>query len=108
MAPEAPDPQPDERPPGERSPAGEELERAILGSDRELNAFEVAEATGVTIEELRRLWRALGFPEHGLEVAFTRADAQAVAQLREIVDSGLIDIDLSVTMTRAVGQTMAR
>jgi adenylate cyclase len=112
MAPEAddrqPDLQPDLRQQGERDPAGEELERTILGSDRELNALEVAEATGVTIEELRRLWRALGFPEHGLEVAFTRADAEAVARLREIVDSGLIDIDLSVTMTRAVGQTMAR
>jgi adenylate cyclase len=106
--PQPPDPQPDLPPDGERDPAGEELERAILGSDRELNALEVAEATGVTIEELRRLWRALGFPEHGLEVAFTQADAEAVARLREIVDSGLIDIDLSVTMTRAVGQTMAR
>lgn len=104
MAPEAADRQPEP----ERDPAGEELERAILGSDRELNALEVAEATGVTVEELRRLWRALGFPEHGLEVAFTQADAEAVARLREIVDSGLIDIDLSVTMTRAVGQTMAR
>ena len=64
--------------------------------------------TGVTIEETRRLWRALGFPEHGTETAFTRADAEAVSTLVEVVSSGLIDFDLAVNLTRAVGQTMAR
>ena len=72
------------------------------------NAFEVAAETGVTVDELRRLWRALGFPEHGTEVAFTRADAEAVSTLNAIVDSGAIDFDIGVMLTRAVGQTMAR
>lgn len=88
--------------------AGERLERAILGEDLVFNAQEVSEASGVTIEEARRLWRALGFPEHGAETAFTRADAEAVSTLVEVVSSGLIDFDLAVNLTRAVGQTMAR
>ena len=61
--------------------ARDELERAILGEDPVFNALEVAEQTGVTVEELRRLWRALGFPEHGLEVAFTAAVAVPMSTL---------------------------
>jgi adenylate cyclase len=88
--------------------ARDELERAILGEGAAFTALEVAEETGVTIDELRRLWRALGFPEHGLEVAFTRADVGAVSTLLGIVESEIIDFDLAVNLTRAVGQTMAR
>ena len=86
----------------------DELERAILGEDAVFNALEVAAETGVTVEELRRLWRALGFPEYGLEVAFTQADADAVSTLTGMVDSKIIDVDMAVNLTRAVGQTMAR
>jgi adenylate cyclase len=93
-------------PDGQR--ARDELERAILGEVPVFNALEVAEETGVTVEQLQRLWRALGFPEHGLEVAFTHADAGAVSTLLGIVESDLIDEDMGVNLTRAVGQTMAR
>lgn len=72
------------------------------------NAAELAEATGVDLEKARRLWRALGFPEHGAATAFTRSDGQALSTLVGLVDSGLIDFDLAVHLTRAVGQTMAR
>jgi adenylate cyclase len=86
----------------------EDLERAILGTPPAFNALEVVERTGVTIEEARRLWRALGFPEHGLETAYTGADTEALATLVGVVRSGMIDFDLGVNLTRAVGQTMAR
>ncbi len=88
--------------------AHDELERAILGEERVFTAFEVADETGLTIDQLRRLWRALGFPEHGNEVAFTQADSGAVSTLGSIVESGAIDFDMAVNLTRAVGQTMAR
>ena len=68
----------------------------------------MAAETGVTIEQARRLWRALGFPDRGLEVAFTAADADAVSTLVGQVEAGNIDFDMAVTLTRAVGQTMAR
>ena len=86
----------------------DQLERAILGEEPVFNALEVAAETGVTIEEARRLWRALGFPEHGVETAFTRSDAEAVSTLVGVVTEGLIDFDMAVNLTRAVGQTMAR
>ena len=92
----------------EAETARDRLERAILGEERVFNALEVAEETGLTIDQLRRLWRALGFPEHGYEVAFTKADAEAVSRLNGIVDTGVIDFDTAVNLTRAVGQTLAR
>ena len=91
----------------DRSPR-DELEHAILGEEPVYNALQVAAETGVTVEELRRLWRALGFPEAGLEVAFTQSDADAVSTLTDIVEQDLIDVDMAVNLTRAVGQTLAR
>jgi adenylate cyclase len=68
----------------------------------------VAEATGATLEQAQRLWRALGFPDRGSERAFTQADADAVSTLLGLVEDGSIDFDMAVDLTRAVGQTMAR
>ncbi len=101
--------EPDGPGPGEGlAPSSEDLERAILGENPVFNAQEVAARTGVTVAEARRLWRALGFPEHGLETAFTDADADALSTLLGVVASGAIDFDMAVNLTRAVGQTMAR
>ncbi len=86
----------------------QDLEQHILGEARVFTAVELAAETGVDLEKARRLWRALGFPEHGAATAFTRSDAQALSTLVGLVDSGLIDFDLAVHLTRAVGQTMAR
>lgn len=94
--------------PGREGLVPGDLERAILGDDPTFNAPQVAERTGVTMEEARRLWRALGFPEHGLEAAYTETDTEALSTLVEVVRSGLIDFDMAVNLTRAVGQTMAR
>src|SRR4051794_14410132 len=89
-------------------PRPEDLETAILGQAPAFNANEVAEQTGASVGEARRLWRALGFPEHGLETAFTGADADALSTLLGMVRAGLIDFDMAVNLTRALGQTMAR
>ncbi len=89
-------------------PTGEQLYDAILRSAPEFNAAEVASETGVTIEEARRLWRALGFPEFVGDHAYTAADIEAVGTLMSFVDAGAVDFDMAVNLTRGVGQTMAR
>ena len=88
--------------------AAQQLEQAILGEDVVFNALEVAAEAGTSIEQARRLWRALGFPDRGSERAFTRADVDAVSTMLELVEQGAIDFDMAVDLTRAVGQTMAR
>jgi adenylate cyclase len=89
-------------------PSPGDLERAVLGEAPVFTAEDIASETGVDLDEAQRLWRALGFPEHGMEVAFTVADAEALSTIHGIVESGLIDLDTAVNLTRGVGQTMAR
>ncbi|MGZ4495402.1 MAG: adenylate/guanylate cyclase domain-containing protein [Oryzihumus sp.] len=86
----------------------ERLETAILGNAPGLTSESVAASAGVTIEEARRLWRALGFPDAGAEVAFSDADLHALTTLVGAVRSGAIDFDTAVRLTRAVGQTISR
>ena len=83
------------------------LERAILGESPSLTSEDVADATGVSVEQTRRLWRALGFPDAGQEVAFTDADMLALSTLLGAVEKGAIDFDTAVRLTRALGQTWA-
>ena len=89
-------------------PPSESLSQAILGESMAHTAAEVAAEAGVTLAETRRLWRALGFPEHDTERAFTDGDLQALSTLVQSVDGGLLDFDTAVNVTRAMGQTMAR
>ena len=85
-----------------------DLERVILGEEPRLTALDVAESSGAEVDLTRRLWRALGFPELRGEMLFTDADATAVTTLVGIVETGMVDLDTALNMTRAVGQTMAR
>ena len=86
----------------------ERLERAILGEAPGLTSAEVASAAGVTLDQARRLWRALGFPDAGEQAAFNEADLRALSTLVGAVNAGAIDFETAVRLTRAVGQTMAR
>ena len=95
-----------ERPNRQHSRA--DLERVILGEEPRLTALDVAESSGAEVDLTRRLWRALGFPELRGEMLFTDADATAVTTLVGIVETGVVDLDTALNMTRAVGQTMAR
>jgi adenylate cyclase len=86
----------------------EQLEGAILGDAPRLTSEEVAAAAGVSLEDARRLWRALGFPDAGDIPAFTEADLAALSLVVKSVQGGVIDFDIAVRLTRALGQTMAR
>lgn len=92
----------------EHRPSGQELEHSILGEEQELTALDVAAEAGVTVAQIRRLWRALGFPEVGSEAAFTRADVDAVLKIFSTVDAGAVEFDMAVALTRALGQTMSK
>lgn len=95
----------------EPQPAGfsrEQLERAILGEEPGLTSADVASAAGVELDQARRLWRALGFPDVGEQPAFTDADLSTLNALVRSVEAGAIDFETAVRLTRAVGRTMAR
>ena len=86
----------------------QELEQAILGQSPDLTNDAVALAAGVPLDQARRLWRALGFPDLGEEAAFTEGDLHALSTVIGAVDQGAIDFETAVRLTRAVGQTMTK
>jgi adenylate cyclase len=94
--------------PDPAEPSAADLERAILGESPTLTGAEVAESAGVTIEQARRLWRALGFPDAANQNAFTAADRDALALVVESVKETGVDFETMLRLTRAVGHTVAR
>ena len=86
-----------------------DLESAILRERPSLSGSELARSAEISTEQAKRLWRALGFPEHADDVvAYLPSDAQAISTLLGVMAGGVLDDDLAVNMTRALGQTMAR
>ena len=83
-------------------------ERRLLGETPRFTAAEVAEQAGLPLEQARRLWRTLGFAEHGDAAAYTTADVEALRLMRRILDQGFIDFDLALSIARGVGLTISR
>ena len=80
----------------------------LSGEERRFTATEAAALAGVTVDQARRLWRALGFPEAGDEAAYGTSDIEALRRLTRVMESALIDFDTAVNLTRGVGQMMSR
>lgn len=90
------------------SSLGDELARAVLGEPT-YTPPQVAAAAGVPLEEVRRLWRALGFPPVDEEVrAFTAADVDTLRAARQLVERQLAAPEVLVQLTRVTGQSLAR
>ncbi|HEU4913339.1 MAG TPA: adenylate/guanylate cyclase domain-containing protein [Actinomycetes bacterium] len=87
----------------------ETVEERLLGGPRRFRRDEVAEAAGVPVEYARRLWRAVGFPNVGdVAVAFTDEDLAALKRLLGLINEGVVDDELAVSVTRAMGHNAAR
>jgi adenylate cyclase len=69
---------------------------------------EVAAKVGMEYETSRRIWRALGFPELDEEmVEFDDRDAEALAALKAILDSGM-PLEDFLSGARVYGQALSR
>ena len=80
----------------------------LSDEQRRFTATEAAALAGVTVDQAKRLWRALGFPEAGEEAAYDKADVDALRRLTRVMESALVDFDTAVNLTRGVGQMMGR
>ena len=85
------------------------LEEAILGAPRRYTRVELAAAAGLDLEEGRRLWRSLGFPEAPDDaVLFTDGDLAAARLMTGLTDAGFLDVDVREAVARATAQSMSR
>jgi len=76
---------------------------------RQYTPREVSETTGLPLELLQRLWRALGFLQPADdEPALTDLDIEAVRVLQSMLHFGLTDLDTALQLARVIGSSMAR
>lgn len=70
---------------------------------------EMAEATGLTPELLSRMWRSLGLavPRPG-DRAFNDADVELLRTVGHLLESEVIDHDLTLQMSRVIGSSLSR
>jgi adenylate cyclase len=102
--------------PEEIDQAGSEEQLYLLTVDRLLvagapryTATEVAQQSGMSLEQTARFWRALGFTDvTDDERHFTDADVEALTTAERLLDEGLADLEVALQMTRVIGLSMAR
>ena len=70
---------------------------------------EMAVATGLTTEDISRMWRSLGLtvPRAG-DRAFNDADVELLATVGRLLESEVIDHDLIMQMARVIGSSLSR
>lgn len=86
----------------------EDLQSILLGGSESHTRDEMASASHLSLEQVGRLWRAMGFPDVGDARAFTDADLSALLRVASLVERGIMDMDSVVQVARSLGQTTAR
>jgi adenylate cyclase len=87
----------------------EALELRLLGAPRHLRRRDVSRAAGVSLRNALRFWRALGFPDvDDAPEAFTPGDVAALRSVVQLVRDGLVDEQVALGLTRAMGRTADR
>lgn len=85
------------------------VDRLLIPPNPSYTPAMVSEQSGMSLENLRRLWRALGFPDVAPDdMAFTDLDLEAIISLQELLNLGLVSMEATVGLTRVIGTSMAR
>jgi adenylate cyclase len=86
-----------------------DIERELLGGERQHNREQVAELAGVDVDHAQELWRALGFADVDNDTrAFTERDVWALRTVDQLGKEGWLNDAMQVSMARALGQSLAR
>lgn len=85
------------------------LPERLLGGAPKYTQQQVAELTGVSVDEATRLWRSLGFasPEAD-DVVFTDGDVEALRMLAGLQATGVSDERTQLSLARLLSRAMAR
>jgi adenylate cyclase len=80
----------------------------VLGDPAVFTREEAAVAAGLTVDQARPYWRAMGFPDVGTAPAFTSTDVESLCLLTGWVTSGTLDEATTIEVVRGMGQTASR
>jgi adenylate cyclase len=85
------------------------MEHLILPDPPRYTSVEVAELVGMPLDDLRRYWRSLGFPDIADDVVyFSDYDVSAITTLSGLLTFRMVDEAVAAQMARVIGSSMAR
>ncbi|HEV7888000.1 MAG TPA: adenylate/guanylate cyclase domain-containing protein [Acidimicrobiales bacterium] len=85
------------------------MEQLIVPQRPRYTPVEVAELAGMSLDEVRRYWRSLGFPDVPDDVvAFSDYDLEALATVSGLLSFRMVDEAVAAQMARVIGSSMAR
>jgi adenylate cyclase len=85
------------------------VDRMLVPAERRMTPGQVAERTGIPLDFIRRIWRALGFLDAGDDdLSFTEMDIEALHLFQGMMAMGLVDVESGLQMARVIGSSMAR
>jgi adenylate cyclase len=85
------------------------IDRLALGQELRYDLAAACDGTGLPEEELRHIWRSLGFPDPKPgEKIFSDVDLGNLAAVADLMHSGVVSPEVTYGMTRVIGSSMAR
>ena len=85
------------------------VDRLVVPSERHFTPRQVSEQSGLPLETLKQMWRALGFLQPGDDDAvLTDMDVEAARSLQQLLALGVTDTDTALQLARVIGASMAR
>ncbi|MBV8560050.1 MAG: hypothetical protein JO050_04715, partial [Acidimicrobiia bacterium] len=85
------------------------VDRILVPGAVRYTRAELVEKVGFDLDEARRYWRALGFPDTADDArAFTDSDVEALRTLKQLIDQGVVDPDVAMQLARVFGQSLSR
>lgn len=94
--------------PGSRQAKLDRIVDLLLGDPAVFTPDEAATAAGLTVEQARPYWRAMGFADVGSVAAFTATDVHSLCTLVEWLGGGVLDEPTTIEIVRSMGQTASR
>jgi adenylate cyclase len=85
------------------------IDRLALDQELSYDLDAACRVTKLPEEELRHIWRSLGFPEpQPGEPIFSDVDLGNLAAVADLMHSGVVSPEVTYSMTRVIGSSMAR
>ena len=85
------------------------IERIIVPEPPHLDVVAVAARTGLQVDEVRRLWRSLGFPDpRPGDPVFGELDVEILTNVSTLLDLGVLTTEAVMQMSRVIGSSVAR
>ena len=85
------------------------VDQLLVPGESRYTRVELARRAGIDPDQVRRFWRAMGFPDPADDDAiFTDTDVAVLSAFDRFLRDDMVDPDVALQITRVVGQAMSR